>query len=447
MSNGTAEGRRCAAPQAAEPAPDWRTVVAHQQPEWAEPARLAAVVARLAAAPALVTARDCDILTERLARLAEGRAFLLQGGDCAERFDRVSASAVHGKLRVLRQMAGILAHRMSLPVVTVGRMAGQYAKPRSLPTETRDGRELPVYRGDAVNGPGFDGAARRPDPARMHQMYHASRKTLELMRIFDGGCDASTGPEVFASHEGLLLDYEDALTRIDPRSGRRYAGSGHLLWIGNRTRQLDGAHVAWFATVANPIAVKLGPDATPELALALIDRLDPDRRPGRLTFIVRMGAHRVRDLLPELVEKVTAAGAPVGWVCDPMHANTFEAPTRHKTRRFDDILDEVAGFFAVHDALGTHAGGVHLELTGEDVTECVGGRAAVSFEDLPRRYESACDPRLNGDQAVDLASRLAEMLRPWRALPGSPHMMARDTSCMDIEVADAVGGGWSDALS
>ncbi|MET9631803.1 3-deoxy-7-phosphoheptulonate synthase class II [Lentzea sp. NPDC006480] len=384
-----------------ETTPDWRTLVARQQPEWPDRARLDAVVDDLAASPALVTPRECDTLTARLARVAEGRAFLLQGGDCAERLDHVSALAIRRKLRLLQQMSTVLTSATALPVVTLGRIAGQYAKPRSRPTETVGGRTLPVYRGDAVNGSGFTEAERQPDPARLRRVYDASRYTLDVLR--------TSGPEYFASHEGLLLDYEEALTRRDRRSGRRYATSGHLLWIGDRTRQLDGAHVAYFATIDNPIAVKLGPSTTPEHALALIDLLDPDRRPGRLTFIVRMGARRVRDLLPELVEKVNASGSPVVWVCDPMHGNTFEAPGRRKTRRFDDILAEVAGFFEVHRALGTHAGGLHVEMTGEDVTECVG--FGLGFEDLHRSYESACDPRLNADQALELAFLVADLPR------------------------------------
>ncbi|MFJ2193606.1 class II 3-deoxy-7-phosphoheptulonate synthase [Kitasatospora sp. NPDC087861] len=441
-------------PLTGEAAAHWRTLVAHQRPTWPSLAELGDVADHLAALLPLVTPQECDTLTAQLARAAEGKAFLLQGGDCAERFDRLSTQAIHSKLRLLQQMAVILTYASAVPVVKVGRMAGQYAKPRSRPAETVDGRTLPVYRGDAVNGIGFSQAERRPDPARLLRMYDASRYTLDVMRAFArGGTDlrqlhketqdfVSRSPagerydelagrigqalsfkdacggdplrttELFASHEGLLLDYEAALTRYNPRSGRRYAGSGHMLWIGDRTRQPDGAHVAYFATIDNPIAVKLGPATTPAQALALIDRLDPDRRPGRLTFIVRMGAHRVRYLLPELVEKVTASGAPVVWVCDPMHGNTFEAPSGHKTRRFDDILAEVAGFFEVHEALGTHAGGLHVELTGEDVTECVGGGADLGFDDLHRRYESACDPRLNGGQALDLAFLVAEMFNP-----------------------------------
>lgn len=431
-----------------ETVPDWRTLVPDQRPEWPDQARLDEVVADLAASPSLVTPQECDRLTARLAQVAGGGAFLLQGGDCAERLDNLSTQAVQRKLRLLQQMSVILTSASALPVVTVGRIAGQYAKPRSWPTETVDGRTLPVYRGDAVNGIGFTQAERQPDPARLRRVYEASQYTLDVLRAhtYDlrqlhernqdfvarspagesygplarwigqsmSSLDASgsaSGAELFASHEGLLLDYEEALTRPDRRSGRRYAGSGHMLWIGDRTRQLDGAHVAYFATIDNPIAVKLGPATTPEQALALIDRLDPDRRPGRLTFIVRMGAHRVRDLLPALVEKVNASGAPVVWVSDPMHGNTFQAPSRHKTRRFGDVLAEVAGFLEVHKALGTHAGGVHLELTGEDVTECVGGSAELGFEDLHRNYESACDPRLNADQALELAFLVAEMLR------------------------------------
>ncbi|MER8070760.1 class II 3-deoxy-7-phosphoheptulonate synthase [Streptomyces sp. NPDC094034] len=449
-------------PLTGEAAAHWRTLVAHQRPEWPSMAELGDVVDHLAALPPLVMPQECDTLAARLAQAAEGKAFLLQGGDCAERFDRLSTRAIHSKLRLLHQMAVILAYASAVPVVKVGRLAGQYAKPRSRPTETVAGRTLPVYRGDAVNGIGFSQAERLPDPARLLRMYDASRYTLDVMRAFARGGtdprqlhkrnqdfvsrspageryeelagrigralstknarggDASHTTELFASHEGLLLDYEAALTRRDPRSGRRYAGSGHMLWIGDRTRQLDGAHVAYFATIDNPIAVKLGPATTPEQALALIDRLDPDRRPGRLTFIVRMGAHRVRYVLPELVEKVTAAGAPVLWVCDPMHGNTVEAPSGHKTRRFDDILAEVAGFFEVHKAFGTHAGGLHIELTGEDVTECVGGGAELGFADLHRSYESACDPRLNGDQALDLTFLVAEMFNPGASGAGAP---------------------------
>ncbi|MEV6237502.1 3-deoxy-7-phosphoheptulonate synthase class II [Lentzea sp. NPDC051838] len=379
--------------------PDWRTLVAHQQPEWPDQARLRAVVDELAASPPVVTPWECDALTSRLAKVADGRAFLVQGGDCAERLDNVSARAIRSKLRLLQQMSVILSSGSALPVVTLGRIAGQYAKPRSSPTETVDGRTLPVYRGDAVNGTGFTSSERLPDPVRLRRVYDASQYTVDVVR--------ASGAEVFTSHEGLLLSYEEALTRR--RSGRRYAGSGHLLWIGDRTRQLDGAHVAYFASIENPVAVKLGPSTTSEDALALVDRLDPDRKPGRLTFVVRMGAERVRDLLPELVEKVAASGSPVVWMCDPMHGNTFVAPSGHKTRRFDDVLAEVTGFIEVHRALGTHPGGLHVEVTGEDVTECVG--SGVGLDDLHRNYESACDPRLNAAQSLELAFLVADMLR------------------------------------
>lgn len=440
-----------------DPKPDWRTLPVGQQPEWPDRDALAAVLADLSKAPGLVQPAEYGLLTDRLAEVARGEAFLLQGGDCAERLDVVSEESVPNKLRVLAQMAVVLTYASSLPVVKVGRIAGQYAKPRSKPTETRDGVTLPAYRGDAVNGFDFTEAARVPDPERLRRMYHASAATLDAMRAFlaGGGSDmhqvhewnrdfVSRSPaglsyerlagqiqqalefmracgvepaelrttEVFSSHEGLLLDYEAALTRRDPVTGASYASSGHMVWIGERTRDLDGAHVAYFETIGNPIGVKLGPTTTPDTALALIDRLDPNRTPGRLTFIVRMGARRIRDRLPDLVEKVTASGATVVWTCDPMHGNTFEAPSGHKTRRFDQILDEVSGFFEVHNALGTHAGGIHVELTGDDVTECVGGGADVEFEDLHRSYESACDPRLNRSQSLDLAFRVAEMIRP-----------------------------------
>jgi 3-deoxy-7-phosphoheptulonate synthase len=428
-----------------------------QQPDWPDPEQLAAVLDDLGRAPALVTARECDELTDRLAAVAAGEAFLLQGGDCAERFGGTSTQDAHRKMQLLLQMAVVLTYASTLPVIKVGRIAGQYAKPRSKPTETRDGRTLPAYRGDAVNGFAFTEADRTPDPRRLWRMYEHSGETLRALRTFalDGRADlarvhegnrdfVSRSPagrryeqlarridqamsfmhawgvdpadlhttQLYASHEGLLLDYEKALTRRDEHTGRNYAGSGHMLWIGERTRDVEGAHVAYCSTIANPIGVKLGPTTTSDTALELIDRLDPDRRPGRLTFVVRMGAGLVRDRLPDLVEKVTASGAAVVWTCDPMHGNTFEAPSGHKTRRFTDILDEVSGFFEVHKALGTHPGGVHIELTGDEVTECLGGGAELGFDDLPKSYESACDPRLNRSQALDLAFLVAEMVNP-----------------------------------
>ncbi|MEU6115227.1 class II 3-deoxy-7-phosphoheptulonate synthase [Streptomyces sp. NPDC047117] len=434
----------------------WREFPAAQQPDWPDGAEVRAVTGWLADAPPLVFADECDALRRRMAAVARGEAVLLQGGDCAETFDRVTADAIRGKLKTLLQMAVVLTHATALPVVKVGRMAGQYAKPRSSPVERRDGRELPSYRGDAVNAVAFTAEARRPDPRRMRRMYESSVMTLNLVRALTTGgfadlrqvhdwnrgfvadsrageryealareidrslafmqaCGVDTGElgtaEFYVGHEGLLLDYEAALTRTEPESGRTYATSGHLLWIGERTRDLKGAHVEYFSTIDNPIAVKLGPATTPDTALGLIDRLDPCREPGRLTFVVRAGADRVRDVLPVLVEKVTAEGATVCWVSDPMHGNTITAPSGHKTRRFDAILDEVRGFMEVHRALGTHPGGVHVELTGDDVTECVGGGNAVLAEDLHHRYETACDPRLNHTQSLDLAFLLAEMYR------------------------------------
>ncbi|WP_097229063.1 class II 3-deoxy-7-phosphoheptulonate synthase [Streptomyces zhaozhouensis] len=434
----------------------WRDLPAAQQPEYPDAAELRAVTEELAGYPPLVFAGECDQLGDRIADVAQGRAFLLQGGDCAEAFDQVGADQIRAKLKTLLQMSAVLTYAAAVPVVKVGRIAGQYSKPRSKPTETRDGVTLPSYRGDSVNGPEFTEEARVPDPRRLLRMYHSSVATLNLVRGFTTGgyadlhqvhswnqdfvrssaagqryealareidnalnfmraCGAQPAEfesvEFYASHEALLLDYEAALTRTDSRSGRLYDVSGHMVWIGERTRQLDGAHIEFASRIRNPIGVKLGPTTTPEEALALIDRLDPERIPGRLTFITRMGADRIRDRLPTLVEKVTASGATVAWVCDPMHGNTFEAASGHKTRRFDDVLDEVKGFFEVHKELGTHPGGIHVELTGDDVTECVGGGDEIFVDDLHQRYETACDPRLNRSQSLDLAFLVAEMYR------------------------------------
>jgi 3-deoxy-7-phosphoheptulonate synthase len=434
----------------------WRALPAAQQPDWPDPAQVQAVAAELSKLPPLVFAGECDQLRSRLAAVARGEAFLLQGGDCAETFSGATAEDVRNKLKTLLQMAVVLTYAASVPVVKIGRMAGQFAKPRSKPVEIRDGVELPAYRGDMVNGFDFTAEDRAPDPGRLLRAYHAAAVTLNLCRAFTQGgyADlrqvhawnqdfvagspagrryerlageidralafmnaAGADPEEFhrvelySSHEALLLDYEQALTRVDSRSGLPYDVSAHFLWIGERTRQLDGAHVEFMRHIRNPIGVKLGPTTSAEDALALIDRLDPEREPGRLTFVIRMGAKRVRDVLPPLVEKVTASGAQVAWICDPMHGNTFEAPSGHKTRRFDDVLDEVAGFFDVHRALGTHPGGVHIEFTGDDVTECVGGGHEIVEDDLHQRYETACDPRLNRGQALDLAFMVAEMYR------------------------------------
>ena len=427
-----------------------------QQPSYPDAAALDAAVAKLRSYPPLVFAGECAELKGKLAAVARGEAFPLQGGDCAETFDGVTADNVRNKLRVLLQMAVVLTYAASVPVVKVGRLAGQYAKPRSSDTETRDGVTLPAYRGDAVNGFEFTPESRVPDPARLVEVYHASAATLNLARAFvTGGYadlrqvhswntdfvrDSVAGQryEVMANdieraltfmaaigadpdefhrvdfhtcHEALVLEYEHAMTRIDSRTDQPYDVSAHFLWIGERTRQLDGAHVELLRHIRNPIGVKLGPTTTPDDAIALAERLNPDNEPGRLTFVTRFGAGRIRDGLPHLVEKVTAAGLDVAWVCDPMHGNTFEASSGYKPRRFDDVIDEVQGFFDVHRALGTWPGGVHVELTGDDVTECVGGGEDLAEIDLSSRYESVCDPRLNRVQSLELAFLVAEMLR------------------------------------
>ncbi|HSK57031.1 MAG TPA: 3-deoxy-7-phosphoheptulonate synthase class II [Jiangellales bacterium] len=426
-----------------------------QQPQWPDRGDVDAAVSDLRTFPPLVFAGECDQLRDRLASVARGDAFLLQGGDCAETFSEVTADNVRNKLKTLLQMAVVLTYAASVPVVKVGRLAGQYAKPRSRAEETRDGITLPAYRGDAVNGFRFTAGDRVPDPSRLVRMYHASAATLNLTRAFAGGGYADlrqvhawntdfvrTSPagqryerlaghidramsfmhaigadpeqlhsvELYASHEALLLEYELALTRVDSRTGTPYDVSGHFVWVGDRTRQLDGAHVEFLARIRNPVGVKIGPTTTPEDVLALADRIDPDREPGRLTLVSRMGSPRVRDVLPPLVEKVTASGLQVAWVCDPMHGNTYEAPSGHKTRRFDDVVDEVRGFFEVHRALGTVPGGIHIELTGDDVTECVGGGDPILENGLGSRYETVCDPRLNRTQSLELAFLVAELL-------------------------------------
>jgi 3-deoxy-7-phosphoheptulonate synthase len=432
-----------------------RALGAAQQPRWPDPAARDEAVSELRRLPPLVFAGECDRLRGKLARVAAGESFLLQGGDCAETFDGVTADNLGNKLQVLLSMAVVLTYAASVPVVKVGRIAGQYAKPRTNEYETRGATTLPAYRGDAVNGHEFTAAARAPDPRRLLSTYHSSAATLNLTRAFVTGGYADlrevhawntdfvrTSPvgtryeqmaadvdralafmaacgvepeefssvDFFASHEALLLEYEHALTRADSRTGAAYDMSGHFLWVGERTRQLDGAHVAFLSRVRNPIGVKIGPRVTADDAIALAERLDPEREAGRLTFITRMGARRVRDVLPDLVDKVSAAGIQVAWVCDPMHGNTYEASSGHKTRAFDDVIDEVRGFFEVHRALGTWPGGLHVELTGDDVTECVGGGSRLAAGDLASRYETLCDPRLNRAQSLELAFLVAEML-------------------------------------
>lgn len=426
-----------------------------QQPTYGDEAEVAATLKALRGLPPLVFAGECDDLRAKLAAVAEGRAFVLQGGDCAETFESVTGNNIKGKLRVLLSMAVVMTYAAQVPVVKIGRIAGQYAKPRSKDTETRGDVTLPAYRGDAVNGFDFTEEARRHDPDRLRQVYNASSATLNLVRAFVKGgfadlrgihawnadfvrnsnvetryeslaneieralafmvaCgvrdDSINTVDFYASHEALLLDYEHALTRIDSRTRLPYATSGHMLWIGERTRQADGAHVELLRHLRNPIGVKLGPTTSVSDALTLADRLDPDHEPGRLTFITRMGARVVREKLPALIEGVEASGRKVVWSCDPMHGNTFETANGYKTRAYADVVEELNGFFDVHEALGTWPGGVHIELTGDDVTECLGGALQVSEADLVSRYETACDPRLNRNQSLELAFMVAERL-------------------------------------
>jgi 3-deoxy-7-phosphoheptulonate synthase len=437
----------------------WRTRPAAQQPAWPDPEELKRAEARLAALPPLVFAGEARSLTEDLADVAAGRAFLLQAGDCAESFHDCSADSIRDKLKVILQMAIVLTYATGVPVVKVGRIAGQFAKPRSVELEEVDGVELESFRGHMVNDEAFDVDARRPDPWRLVGAYEQSVATLNLLRAFTKGgfadlarvhawnqefvassaeglrynriadeieraltfmraCGIDLSKEhslhevnFYTSHEALVLNYEEALTRRDSLTGDWYDCSAHMVWIGERTRQPDGAHVAFASGISNPVACKLGPTASPREAVELAARLDPQRTPGRLTFITRLGADRVESLLGPIVEAVTDAGHQVVWTCDPMHGNTFAADNGRKTRRFDDILREIRGFFAVHRGLGTWAGGVHVELTGAEVTECLGGAEAIGEGDLDENYTSMCDPRLNARQALDLAFRVSEQLR------------------------------------
>jgi 3-deoxy-7-phosphoheptulonate synthase len=431
-------------------------LLAAQQPNWPDKAALNGAVETLKKMPPLVFAGECDDLKAKIAKAQEGSAFWLQGGDCAETFAAATADSIRNRIKTILQMAAVLQYFASLPVIKVGRMAGQFAKPRSNDTETRGGVTLPAYRGDAVNDIEFTESARRPDPNRLVQVYNTSSATLNLVRAFTKGgfadirqvhewnkgfandprfgaryeqmaaeigralefmASAGVSPESFksvdfySSHEALILEYEKALTRIDSRTGNPYDVSGHFIWVGERTRQLDGAHMDFAEKIHNPIGIKLGPKTTPDDALQLAKRLNPNNEPGRLTFITRMGASEIRAKLPPIVTAVTKAGVKVLWVCDPMHGNTYEAPNGYKTRNFEDVLDEVRGFFEVHKKVGTHPGGIHIELTGDDVTECVGGGEKISESDLATRYETACDPRLNHTQSLELAFLVAEMLR------------------------------------
>ncbi|MDZ7676969.1 MAG: 3-deoxy-7-phosphoheptulonate synthase class II [Acidimicrobiales bacterium] len=437
----------------------WQSLPALQQPEWPDPADLERVLKTIATLPPLVFAGEARNLTEQLGRAARGEAFLLQAGDCAESFDEFSADAIRDKLKIILQMAVVLTYSSGVPAIKVGRIAGQFAKPRSSPTETVDGVELPSFRGHLVNDPGFTEASRLPDPERLLAAYHQSAATLNLLRAFTQGgfadltrvhqwnrefvasspagqryeevaaeidralrfmaacgVDTETDPQLhqadlWTSHEALVLGYEEALTRQDSLTGDWYDCSAHMLWIGERTRQLDGAHMEFLAGVGNPIGCKLGPKVTPDEALAICERLNPSRIPGRLTLISRMGADQVTDTLRPILRAVTDAGHPVVWACDPMHGNTFTSESGHKTRHLEDVLVEISGFFDAHRAENTWPGGVHIELTGGDVTECLGGSSEVLSDHLDTRYETVCDPRLNGRQSLDLAFRLAELLR------------------------------------
>ncbi|GAA4822945.1 3-deoxy-7-phosphoheptulonate synthase [Streptomyces ziwulingensis] len=376
---------------------------AQQQPRWPDEQEVREVREALGGRAPLVAPAEVDQLTARLAEVAAGRALLLQGGDCAETFAGNTPEHLRANLRVLLHCATLLEVASALPVVHVGRIAGQYAKPRSRALGP-DG--LPAYRGDIVHGAAADAAARRPDPRRMLTAYAGAQAALTVVRA----TAAESRTELFTGHEALLLDYELPLVRAG------YGLSGHFLWIGERTRDLDGAHVTLARHLANPVGVKVGPGTTPAQVLALAAALDPDRTPGRLTLISRMGADRVTGVLPPLVEAVAAAGHPVVWLCDPMHGNTQVAESGLKTRHFDRIVAEVEGYFAVHRALGSHPGGLHLEFTGDDVTECLGGREDLREDQLPERYLTACDPRLNGRQSLDLTRLVAEILlrRPVR---------------------------------
>lgn len=437
----------------------WRELPALQQPEWPDPTVLAEVREELSILPPLVFAGEARSLKDGLARVARGEAFLLQAGDCAESFRQFSADTIRDKLKVILQMAVVLTYAAGMPVIKLGRIAGQFAKPRSSERETQNGMDLPSFRGHSVNDDPFEPDSRRADPRRMVRAYHQSAQTLNLLRAFTKGgfadlnqihnwnqefvasskeglryeqiakqidralrfmaaCGIDLGidsalheVDFFTSHEALLLEYEEPLTREDSLTGDWYDCSAHLLWVGERTRRPDGAHVEFLSGVKNPVGVKLGPAARPEEVVALCDRLDPQMEPGRLTLITRMGSGLVEEKLPPLVEAVRGAGRQVVWACDPMHGNTFVTADGYKTRRFDDILSEIKSFFAIHQASGTVPGGVHLELTEQEVTECLGGAEEIFDHDLTSRYEALCDPRLNARQALDLAFEIGEMLQ------------------------------------
>ncbi|NQY55548.1 MAG: 3-deoxy-7-phosphoheptulonate synthase class II [Ilumatobacteraceae bacterium] len=437
----------------------WREFPAGQQPDWPDAGALDQALKQISALPPLVFAGEARSLQHELGRVASGNAFLLQAGDCAESFEDFSADLIREKLRVILQMAVVLTYSAGVPIVKVGRIAGQFAKPRSSPTEKVGEADIPSFRGYIVNDPTTTEAARQPDPQRLVQAYHQSASTLNLLRAFTKGGFAdlsrvhawtqefvSSSPEgqryqslaneidralafmracgvdtesnpnlsevdVFTSHEALILGYEEALTRVDTLTGAWVDCSAHMLWIGERTRELAGAHIEFLRGVANPVGCKLGPTSTVEETLEICEALNPSRIPGKLTLITRMGADAIEEVLPPLLRAVRESGHPVVWACDPMHGNTFTAPSGRKTRHFDDVVREIGGFVRTHRAEGTWPGGLHVELTGEDVTECLGGGDQLADADLDHRYETVCDPRLNARQSVDLAFHVAELLR------------------------------------
>ena len=432
----------------------WRSLPIKQQPSWPDDAEAKQVISELYRVPPLVFAGEVDQLRQRLAQVASGKAFVLQGGDCAETFAGATADQIRNRVKTILQMAVVLTYGASLPIVKMGRMAGQFAKPRSSDLETRGDVTLPAYRGDMVNGYDFTEQSRTHNPKRMLDGYHTAASTLNLIRAFTQGgfadlrmvhswnrgfaenpanrryeglakeidrairfmeaagadFDELKRVDFYAAHEGLLMDYERAMTRIDSRTGLPYDTSAHFIWMGERTRDLDGAHIDFFSRVQNPIGVKLGPSTTAADMEALADKIDPERVPGRLTFITRMGAEKIRDVLPALLEAQKSLELLPVWVSDPMHGNGITTQTGYKTRRFDDVVDEVKGFFEAHRGVGTHPGGIHVELTGDDVTECLGGTQAIDELGLETRYESLCDPRLNHQQSLELAFLVAEEL-------------------------------------
>ena len=441
----------------------WKQRPISQAPTYPDPKALKGTVDQLSSMPPLIFAGEARDMSDRLARVAKGEAFLLQGGDCAESFNDFSADGIRDTFRVLLQMAVVLTYAGGMPVVKAGRMAGQFAKPRSAPEETQEGTTLPVYRGDMVNGPEFEAGARAPDPQRMINAYSQSAATLNLLRAFAQGGLAdlhrvhewtlafvkdspqgaryqtiaeeitkavdfmtacgirgTTSPairetEFFTCHEALLLPYEEAMTRVDSLTGISYDTSAHFLWIGERTRDPKGAHVEFLRGVGNPVGLKCGPTMKPDDVIRLIDLLNPENRAGRLTLMTRMGADQIETALPPLVRRVRAEGRQVVWCCDPMHGNTVRSALGVKTRRFADIHKEVCSFFAVMAAEGAFPGGLHLEMTGQDVTECTGGAQKITDENLALRYRTACDPRLNASQALELVFEAASFLRTPRS--------------------------------